>query len=75
MQHPKKPNPTELFAHMRFPSSVEKQRNLYCHLYDQCLSVAVREGWEGWTCMNCPLFNVQGQAPRAEDFASAGRRE
>jgi len=71
----KLPNPTELHAHMRLPSSVERTRNLYCHQYDRCLSVAVREGWEGWTCMNCPLFSEQGRVPKAEDYAIAGRRE
>lgn len=70
-----KPCPTELHAHMRFPSSVAKHRNLYCAHYDACLDVAVKKGWEGWSCLNCPLFRVQGEAPDAREFASANRRD
>ena len=69
------PQPTELHAHMRFPSSVARHRNLYCHNYDRCLDHAVKSGWEGWSCHNCPLFQQEGETPRAEDFASQGRRE
>lgn len=70
-----KPSPTELFAHMRFPSSVSKQRNLYCRFYDQCLDHAVKKGWEGWTCAQCPLFKVAGETPDVRSFAISGRRE
>jgi hypothetical protein len=73
--HVSKPNPTELFAHMRFLSSVTKHRNLYCAHYDRCLDQAVKQGWEGWSCLNCPLFRVEGQKPDVRDFAINGRRE
>ena len=60
---------------MRFLDSVAKHRNLYCPLYAACLDIVVKEGWEGWSCLNCPNFAVAGDVPLAQDFATAGRRE
>jgi len=61
---------------MRFLSSVAKHRNLYCRHYDECLGVAVKASWEGWTCAHCELMHAQpGELPDAGDFAIAGRRE
>ena len=44
-------------------------RELGCAHYDDCLDVAVRSGWAGFACGECP---VRGTAPAASDQA---RRE
>ncbi len=69
------PQPTELGAHMRFLSSVQKHRNLYCRHYDACLDHAVKQGWEGWSCLQCPMFLELGELPDIGDFATSGRRD
>ena len=60
---------------MRFLSSVAKHRNLYCRHYDECLGVAVKASWEGWTCVHCELSTQPGEMPDVIDFAIAGRRD
>jgi len=35
------------------PASVKKHRFIDCHLYDECLNIAVKRNWKGFTCFFC----------------------
>ncbi len=39
-------------------AGVETHRNLNCHHYDNCLDEAVKEGWQSFTCVKCPLYEL-----------------
>ena len=60
---------------MRFLSSVQKHRNLYCRHYDGCLGHAVKQRWEGWSCYQCPIFLDLGQLPDIGLIATSSRRD
>lgn len=45
------------------------KRLVFCPLYQQCLDVAVRNGWEDWTCRRCPLA-AQQTTPSAAGLAT-----
>ena len=49
-------------------------RLVFCPLYQQCLDVAVRNGWEDFTCSRCPLCR-QPAAPSAAVLATRQPRE
>ena len=68
------PCPTPLAGALRDEESVEVERNLYCRNYDACLHLAVKKGWEGWSCAQCPLFSHRGEEPEARDFAHSRPR-
>jgi len=50
------------------------QRLVFCPLYQQCLDVAVRNGWEDFTCRRCPLARQQA-APSATLLATLQPKE
>jgi len=37
------------------PRSDNPDRELYCAHYDDCLDVAVKLDWEGFSCSDCPI--------------------
>jgi len=53
----------------------EAPRMLFCTFYERCLDFAVKQRWENWTCARCSLANQQATRPRAQEFASCGRKE
>jgi hypothetical protein len=63
------PCPTPLPCALREEEAVESQRNLFCLHYDGCLHQAVRRGWEGWSCRQCPLRDWHAGKPVAKDYA------
>jgi hypothetical protein len=68
------PCPSPLPSALRDEQTVEIQRNLFCPNYDGCLHLAVKRGWDGWTCRHCPLLGRREFTPRARDFAESRRR-
>ena len=50
-------------------------RMLFCVHYERCLNFAVKQRWDNWTCAQCGLAKQQARRPRANDFASCGRKE
>lgn len=68
------PNPTRLDIQVS-ERQVDRHRNLYCHQYERCLDHAISQGWESWSCMQCPLMHSEAHGPTAHQFAFAGRRE
>ncbi|HVE86235.1 MAG TPA: hypothetical protein VND93_25435 [Myxococcales bacterium] len=61
------PCPTRVRAG-RIASAVE--RLVFCPLYQQCLDVAAKNGWEDFTCRRCPLAREQATAPSAAALAT-----
>ena len=45
-----KPRPTALKKVVRADAPISEFRNLYCRHYGACIDVAVRAGWESFTC-------------------------
>jgi hypothetical protein len=68
------PCPSPLPCALRDESVVEVQRNLFCANYDACLHLAVKRGWDGWTCRHCPLREHRGSVPQARDYAESRPR-
>lgn len=68
------PNPTELEAKVS-EELVEQHRNLYCFHYDRCLDLAVKSGWESWTCSRCALMQERVPAPGPSNFAFSRTKE
>ncbi len=68
------PCPTPLPCALRDEEAVESQRNLYCAHYDNCLHLAVKRGWDGWSCRQCALRDYRSGVPEARDFAHARPR-
>ena len=50
------------------------ERLVFCPLYQDCLDVAVRGGWEDFTCRRCPLARQQ-TAPSAALLATRQPRD
>lgn len=44
-------------------------RDTYCAHYDECLDVAVRRGWPGFSCVECPVYGTARDTSLARDFA------
>lgn len=38
------------------PEAVPLYRRIWCRYYDRCLTIAAREGWQGFTCNECQAF-------------------
>jgi hypothetical protein len=68
------PCPSPLPSALRDEEAVDSQRNLFCSNYDACLHLAVRRGWDGWSCRQCPLRDFRLNAPQAKDFATSRPR-
>ena len=68
------PCPSPLPSALRDESTVEAQRNLFCLNYDACLHLAVKRGWDGWSCRHCPLRDLRDREPRARDYAESRPR-
>jgi hypothetical protein len=68
------PCPSPLPSALRDESAVEAQRNLFCFNYDACLHLAVKRGWDGWSCRHCPLRERRDSEPRARDYAESRPR-
>jgi len=50
------------------------ERLVFCPLYQSCLDVAVKSGWEDFTCRRCPLARHQ-PAPSAAALATRQPKE
>lgn len=72
---PFKPFPVELQGSLDDTSAIEDHRNLFCFHYEDCLTVAVRQDWRGWTCSRCPLVTMNAHKPDPLDFATARHSE
>jgi len=49
---------TELERPLISLSVVSEHRNLDCARYDQCLDLAVKKNWKGFSCSRCPIFKA-----------------
>ena len=56
-QEASRPRPEEWFP--LNPAELEKEiaehRLIFCSKYDHCLTLAVEERWQGFSCFWCPL--------------------
>jgi hypothetical protein len=53
---------------------VERHRSLLCDYYDECLDSALAQGWQSWSCEQCPLFVLaEGYRSRRTDHDGALR--
>ncbi len=68
------PCPSPLPSALREEGAVESQRNLFCHHYDACLHLAVKRGWDGWSCRHCPLREQRAGVPEAREYAHSRPR-
>ncbi len=60
--------PVELTALIKPESTIERQRNLFCRCYDDCLEEAVQKAWTSWSCARCAMF----EEPGSEQARAAG---
>jgi hypothetical protein len=67
------PAPTPLDSALHSERDIAKHRRLYCGHYNDCLSLSVREGWAGFTCLNCPLKDLAVTGLTSEPFAHQRR--
>lgn len=66
-------NPTELVSPIAPDGkrySVEEHRNLFCEYYDGCLDLAVKKGWNSFTCVRCPKYNSKSEWDGIEMYAT-----
>jgi hypothetical protein len=63
-----KPHPTELRRAMRADIGIAEYRNLYCTHYASCIDVAIRKGWNSFSCVRCGFF-AERELPEASSFA------
>jgi hypothetical protein len=68
-----KPEPTELDSCLRSERDILKHRRLYCSHYEKCLDASVENGWQSFTCTQCPLSEYADTAPRPGSFAQERR--
>jgi hypothetical protein len=68
------PCPSPLPCALRDEEAVTVQRNLFCPNYDACLHLAVKRGWEGWSCRQCSLRDFRVGVPEAREFAHSRPR-
>lgn len=55
-------------------AGVESHRNLNCRHYDNCLNEAVRQGWQSFSCMKCPLAaHIAPPQQGIDDYAQQRR--
>lgn len=69
------PTPTPLDSALHSERDIAKHRRLYCGHYNNCLSLSVREGWAGFTCLNCPLKDLAVEGLTSEPFAHQRRNQ
>jgi hypothetical protein len=69
------PKPTEIRWSFRLNRESTQDRNVFCPSYTRCLDVAVKAGWEDWTCARCALAHQHGNQPQAEDYAVRQRMD
>jgi hypothetical protein len=60
------PQPMEAKQSLR-PECAPDNRNVYCPSYGACVDTAIRKGWEGFSCAECPLY-ARDNRPQAEQF-------
>lgn len=74
-----KPFPTEMTTPINIEGnkkmSVEAHRNLFCTAYDECLNEAVKRGWNSFTCVRCPNYNMTHVSPENSIEAFATQRK
>lgn len=70
--HAALPTPTRVPAGSR--TAGEVQRLVFCASYQDCLDLAVRRGWEDWTCSRCLLAPLAA-TPSAASFATRQPRD
>lgn len=68
------PCPTRVPAAGKSPSTGPVERLVFCPLYQGCLDVAVKSGWEDFTCRRCPLA-VRQVSPSAAALATSQPKE
>jgi len=61
------PNPTALASAVTL-EDVDSLRSVCCPEYDDCLNVALRHAWRGWSCSRCALFTARKEL-RASELA------
>lgn len=54
-----KPNPCELNKPFTSVEASAETRFFDCPSYGDCLDVACTADWNGWTCVNCPVFSLK----------------
>lgn len=69
------PTPSPLDSALHSEHDIAKHRRLYCGHYNECLSRSVREGWAGFSCLNCPLKDLAVTGLTSEPFAHQRRAE
>ena len=68
-----RPAPARYVGPLRSDDDIARHRRLYCTRYRQCLDDSIRAGWDGFTCLHCPLRDAAGEsssAPFAQDRRS-----
>jgi hypothetical protein len=58
-----KPNPVPLEGTLRSERQILQHRRLGCPLYAGCLDESVRNGWESFSCLQCPIANKVDALP------------
>lgn len=49
-----KPSPQQVDCRPRGEELV--QRDVFCPNYNVCLEYVLKQGWDNWTCVGCPLY-------------------
>ena len=57
-------------ARVKNPKRGKGERKQGCEFYEECLNLAIKEDWEGFTCTSCELFS-QG----LEDMPAIGPKD
>ena len=62
------PFPVEFKPARSARGELNEHRNVFCSRYSGCLDLALRRGWDDFSCHRCALYHAQNQ-PKAEAFA------
>lgn len=62
-----RPNPVSLAEVGARVCDPDKHRNVYCPRANECVTVALDKGWDGFACTKCPLYS-QASGPSVADF-------
>jgi hypothetical protein len=68
------PCPTPVPAAGKLSAAGAVKRLVFCPLYQGCLDLAVKSGWEDFTCARCPLAKHQS-TPSASLLATQQPKE
>ncbi len=69
------PRPTQLDGPLRSERQIHHHRRLDCARYRECLDESVRQSWESFSCVGCPLASgAASDARQAELRGYAQRR-